>query len=208
MLKSSKCPKSAQKEQTMLKTHDRISKCSNCLQKRPKSTQKEQRMSKTHDRTPQCSREHSIPSFEPFTCQKTFGIESKYQQLYTVDYLGLSTTGPKSDFESLTTGAKYQLWIDVPCSFAMYSGYLKRSRIVSPPRISQLRAKTSNLALLSCRVGSGERVPLRIWCSPEKPGLRPGMNSVQICPTNKNFTLNWKQAGERSGHLSQNEVDL
>ena len=58
---------------------------------------------------------------------------------------------PKSDFESLTTGAKYQLWIDVPCSFAMYSGYLKRSRIVSPPRISQLRAKTSYLALLSCR---------------------------------------------------------
>ena len=71
---------------------------SNCLQKRSKSTQKEQRMFKTHDRTPQCSREHSIPSFEPFPGQKTFGIESKCQQLETVDYLGMSTTGSQIRF--------------------------------------------------------------------------------------------------------------
>ena len=75
-----------------------LSKCPSCLQKRPKSTRKEQRMFKTHDRTPQCSRKHSIASFEPFTGQNTFGIESKYQQLYTVDYLGMSTTGSQSRF--------------------------------------------------------------------------------------------------------------
>ena len=107
MLKSSsKRPKSAQKEQTMLKTHDRISKCSNCLQKRPKSTQKEQRMFKTHDRTPQCSREHSIPSFEPFPGQKTFGIESKYpildcQQLVPNQILNRSLLGQNINLESM-----------------------------------------------------------------------------------------------------------
>ena len=53
---------------------------------------------------------------------------------------------PKSDFESLTTGAKYQLWIDVPCSFGLYSGYLKRSCIVFPPVISESCAKIQSLA--------------------------------------------------------------
>ena len=187
MLKSSsKRPKSAQKEQTMLKTHDRISKrsdnlskCSNCLQKRPKSTQKEQRMFKTHDRTPQCSREHSIPSFEPFPGQKTFGNRV---QISTVIDSQLSW--------NVKTGSQIRFWIAHywgkistldRCAMQFWVVLGLPEEVLHRFPASDKPVESENLQPSVTFVsGFGreirfERVPLMIWCSPEKPGLRPGI---------------------------------
>ena len=159
MLKSSsKRPKSAQKEQTMLKTHDRISKCAQIVFKNVRNPHRKSKECSKRTAEPhnvlESTQYHRLSHLQAKKRSESSPNTNSYRQSTILECQQLV---PKSDFESLTTGAKYQLWIDVPCSFAMYSGYLKRSCIVFPPRISQLRAKTSNLALLSCRDSRFER---------------------------------------------------
>ena len=123
-------------------------------QKRLKSTQKEQRMPHNARRTPKCSREHSIPTFlihlEPFRV-KTFGNRVKISTVMGQSTILDCKIVSQTRFWIAPTGSKYQLWIDVPCSFGLYSGYLKRFCIVCPPVISEFCAKIQSLAWLSCR---------------------------------------------------------
>ena len=117
MLKSSsKRPKSAQKEQTMLKTHD--TRNAQIVFKNVRNPHRKSKECPKHTTEPHNGlestqyhrlshfqakkRSESSPKLIPTVIDSRLSWKLERQQLV-----------PKSDFESLTTGAKYQLWIDV-----------------------------------------------------------------------------------------------